>query len=1153
MATGKITVAAPNRKGAVGRQQEAYNRSLEQAARYSERSDKRATDAAQNAYAQAGQFQLENISRVAQQTDAANERYLRSRLEQFKDARQFENQAWKGQEELAINQRKQDRATQTSIKNQLAQYRQGVRAQNLESLAQISETANKVVSDVYKRHIEGIVEEEMALGMAEASQFGLSPEQSQVIDVAATSLAKAAIDEGVANDAQAQVDIFQAEDQRRSSPILTGWRAYGRALGRAQAAKGMWHTALDVWIHSEDALIRDPENPGELISPRALARRGPAGTMAALQAGNAFLMKQFGLDGLNPALVAKELGETVNGVTAAVARNIITEDRAIDKQNQIEDITSRLSTSYRGVDFNNPVAVTEYANSQVNMLAPLVGGRGRANDIVKDQLLSIAAATKEVDILAGLEVALISNEDPSLGTWGERYLDDFDRAADRILQQEKVDEQSRLADLDQLLVKVEQQYRSDLAEAGSDLEAVKQANQTFRQRLFEIGKEGGNDKAIERFQKEQTKSLTATDQAYGVLLEHFQKTGQIPNDSELQEMVDDQRLTPSEAKDLSQRRGPNLGAEMAKDMHTEIKALTSKVFIEDVVQAAGIHSLQKLGSFGQEAVNTLADETSLHIQGWINSQPEGTLTTAAVRAEARRFAKDAVTARDYQIRTREAAVSPTEALSGRKPEVIFEGPVGSLANRIMVSAPNPSSPSRRSFDLRGERPEVVNGFMAANDVLMTGQEIDAAIQALKDGQPISDRLNRMSQSSGISAAELVRRQTALNGGQSFTGSPFDTNPQARQAYPILPAEAALMMHPNTPVARISRSRQRIEAARNIQMQRAATQRANERIVGSTATGIADSPAAWTGAGVGQQAAIGALRPLLDLLAEGESQASGNYNAVAGSRTGISNLSSMTFAQARAAGGNNAIGRYQFIPPTMTAAMQKAGLKMTDTFSPQNQDRLAAAWIMAGQRPRLSAYIRGESNDLGAAVNDIATEWAALAGMTGAGKYDNDGRNKATISSGRVAQSLQQVRRSYLGAKQTTQPSWVGSQSRLEANRGLLKGVSEQCANALRQSGFNPPVGGKAWDGLDTGPALANSFFTDAVGTKVSVNQLRPGDYVAYERTYGSWGPGVITHVAVYKGNGLIWDHSKSNGLSIRSIGSPGGKVLYGSRPHNQSN
>ncbi len=1124
MATGKITVAAPNRKGVVGRQQEAYNRSLERTAQYSERSDNRATDAAQKAYDRAAQFQFENISRVVQQTDAANEKFLRSRLDQFTEVRNFENQQFQRNEQLAISQRKEQRETAFEIRKSLNKYNQGVRAQNLESLATISETANSIVETAYKRHVEGITREEFATGVAEGSSFGITPEQLQTVSLAQRGLVKAATDEGVANDALFEVDAIQGEDQRRSSPALTGHRAYARARGRAQAARGNWATALDVWINSEAALIPDPENPGQLISPRALARKGPAGTMAALQAGNAFLTEKFGLGGVNPAIIAEELSETVTGVTASIARNIITQDRAIDKQNQIEEVTDRLTTSYRGVGWNDAFDVTRFFNTQVDMLSPLVGGRGKANDIVVDQLLRIAVTDREngLNIIAGLEVADKSLTDPSLGRIGDgKYAPLFQEAAEQIAKQEVVEEQALQVKTEELLARVENDHRGDIAEAGADPNAVEQAHKSYRQRLFGIAQATNNEKAWARFQEENLKPLTYTDQGYSIKLEIFQKTGHIDSDADLQDAVDKGMMTAAQARDLAQRRGVDAGGEIVKDMHPEIKSITNKVFVEDIVQAAGINTIQKLGAFGQVATSTLADETALHVQNWINGQPAGSVTTAGIRAEALRYAKQAVKDRNYQIQTKEGALSPSEKLAGKKPEIIFEGPVGDPANRITISAPNPRSPSKRSFDLRGKRPEVINGFMTANDVVLNDQEIDAAIEALKTGAPMPSRVSGISQSTGIPAAEIVSRQDNLNrGGQGLGADPFDpfmSNPQAAQAASIIPREGALMIHPNVPQARISRSRQLVEQRRNITMQRAANQREQERLAQLRTAGqdLTDPPVNWTQGQVGARTATNAVKPLLDLLAEGESESSGGYDAVAGSRTGIAGLSNMTFGQARAQAGNNAIGRYQFIPGTMEAALKAAGMSMNDKFSPENQDRLATAWILNGQRKALSAYITGKSDNLSAAVNDAAYEWAALSLMTGAGKYDNDGRNKATISSGRVAQTLQQVRRAYLDSR-SSQSGSTGSTgfqmtNTLRTLGGQIKYSSEKDANGrvipsrcttnvlktLELNGIpNPDATGNDWNN----PRGAASQFINKFGWKsLNIPGSRP---ITLDSTYG---------------------------------------------------
>jgi len=56
---------------------------------------------------------------------------------------------------------------------------------------------------------------------------------------------------------------------------------------------------------------------------------------------------------------------------------------------------------------------------------------------------------------------------------------------------------------------------------------------------------------------------------------------------------------------------------------------------------------------------------------------------------------------------------------------------------------------------------------------------------------------------------------------------------------------------------------------------------------------------------------------------------------------------------------------------------------------------------------------------------------------------------------------------------------------------------------------------------DLGPGYADSFAGDDVGPKVSRAEMRPGDIVMYLNTYGNFRPGVITHVAIYVGDGRV--------------------------------
>lgn len=102
---------------------------------------------------------------------------------------------------------------------------------------------------------------------------------------------------------------------------------------------------------------------------------------------------------------------------------------------------------------------------------------------------------------------------------------------------------------------------------------------------------------------------------------------------------------------------------------------------------------------------------------------------------------------------------------------------------------------------------------------------------------------------------------------------------------------------------------------------------------------------------------------------------------------------------------------------------------------------------------------------------------------------------------------------------------------------------------FQETGVDVGVTSKAWDGMDTGQRLASSFFGDDIGDRVnSEGDLQPGDLIGFERTYGSWGKGVQTHVGIYAGNGEMYDHSSKHGLIRRPVSTFAGKFLYGVRP-----
>lgn len=128
-------------------------------------------------------------------------------------------------------------------------------------------------------------------------------------------------------------------------------------------------------------------------------------------------------------------------------------------------------------------------------------------------------------------------------------------------------------------------------------------------------------------------------------------------------------------------------------------------------------------------------------------------------------------------------------------------------------------------------------------------------------------------------------------------------------------------------------------------------------------------------------ADGLWRKVSPLIASGESMG-GNYDAQNGVRGNVQpGLSKMTIGAVLenskvigSSDGNGpktgAAGKYQFIPKTLIAVAKMAGLKMTDLFSPENQERMGRAIF----DNRVS---RGIKNGVTGILDQLAMEWASL--------------------------------------------------------------------------------------------------------------------------------------------------------------------------------
>lgn len=205
------------------------------------------------------------------------------------------------------------------------------------------------------------------------------------------------------------------------------------------------------------------------------------------------------------------------------------------------------------------------------------------------------------------------------------------------------------------------------------------------------------------------------------------------------------------------------------------------------------------------------------------------------------------------------------------------------------------------------------------------------------------------------------------------------------------------------------------------------------------------------------------RTLGNLLQRGESGRA-NYNAIniprgpgssAGYRSGERDLSSMTVGEVREAQRNRqmfAVGRYQIIPSTLDQAVTTMGLSDRTLFTPELQDRIYSEFLINSKRPAIAAYLTGRSDDVNAAAQAVAQEWASVGVAPGArtahgrggregrtSYYDGIGGNSASISHGEIVEALRQDR------SQTAEPNRTASSGE------ALQSVSSSAAPRRRVS------------------------------------------------------------------------------------------------------
>jgi len=140
----------------------------------------------------------------------------------------------------------------------------------------------------------------------------------------------------------------------------------------------------------------------------------------------------------------------------------------------------------------------------------------------------------------------------------------------------------------------------------------------------------------------------------------------------------------------------------------------------------------------------------------------------------------------------------------------------------------------------------------------------------------------------------------------------------------------------------------------------------------------------------------------------------------------------------------AVGAYQITPAAMDAAMKAAGVNDNTIFSPDVQDRMGLGLLLGTKRPKLAAYIKGESDDINTAMLEFAKEFASIPDPnTGRSYYANKG-NKAQHTVAETREALERAREAYasgiISERLVTEGEMTTSQVIDTASQAIEEGV-----------------------------------------------------------------------------------------------------------------
>jgi len=671
-------------------------------------------------------------------------------------------------------------------------------ARDLEALTQFSDTLNKFLFDQAERKNK----QDLELGIAEVLNGDrvVKPDTFQQFRQAEQVLGTKALADASLSDSVAQISPAIGEQARADSPAISGWRAYGQAIGRAKKAASVSQMMMSEFMESDQPVvpIPNPDGTARLMAPRDA--RSPAEIMAAFSVGQQLFIQESGLSGINPVIIAEHLTPTMLGVKQGIVSNKIAAARKAMQQEEIEQIQEFIGSEVLTLDPNDPNLIQTFWQSTTRDLQ--INGRmsrAEANTTVVESFIEHAKALGRTDLLEALANTPLIADQPNGPRVGDRFRPQFEAAARGVEQYNDYIEGKKEKEQDDMVDDLLSAHTLLLTQPGVSPSQIQTSWASTTSELRKLAGAGSRKAANELLAMEQEgesyNPLLASDLARDIA------AGRYPSPESIDELVRLRRIKPAEGADLKNRIPSSAAIAKTKALEPEIKKAVQGVFnnalIEQGVSSADVQVTASGTAFVQ---GQMADELSELAQTYIEQNPQ------ASPAEVRDFLRTRASALIQQPRFRPmvegGAVRFKQSLSNNPKVQKFLNPVTGRSTRDFSTA----TPAQ----VQSSRP------VSKTDWLISSQELAQNTQNYLNGQQPTPRVKALMTATGKSWDAFLRDQSQAYGIPFTQLSQSQAAQAAQQRRALAPAAAAILVNPNATATQRIRAWNDITAARQRQ-------------------------------------------------------------------------------------------------------------------------------------------------------------------------------------------------------------------------------------------------------------------------------------------------------------------------------------------------